>query len=332
MIQVGLIEMAYDESFTLKVSEFGRRVLKLNLKIELANAAEVAEESNYKTSSEPKFVVSSNNDLLVQLKSFRKDLAVQLKVPPYVIFTDKTLSEIVEREPITDSDLLAVPGISAKKMQQAGNQIIDIVRTYKGLGAIAAVSIDEILHPDKIKSYLKQLNQIGLEPTIANLAKALAGNKDGMFNGFNLKDLNFYGKLAGKFQLKEIKPMIEKKLQNLFHSSIPMSENSDSSHQSFENIFNHFTAEDTETLNQAVDALPDLRPSDSIQNQYILEQRKAYQRAYEPWEDIENNLLLNAASKTNDTDFLANTFKRNPPSLKTQLAKLLLKQQILAGD
>jgi hypothetical protein len=82
-------------------------------------------------------------------------------------------------------------------------------------------------------------------------------------------------------------------------------------------------------LNDEVNKLPVLRPTDSIQNEYILEQRKTFERAYEPWEDRENTLLLKAAEHTNDADFLAQVFKRNPSSIKIQLAKLLLKQQLL---
>jgi hypothetical protein len=44
---------------------------------------------------------------------------------------------------------------------------------------------------------------------------------------------------------------------------------------------------------------------------------------------MENSLLLKAAAFTNDADYLASLFKRNPSSIKIQLAKLLLKQQLL---
>jgi hypothetical protein len=326
MIQVGLIEMAYDESFTLKVSEFGKRVIKLALKIELANAEEAVAESIEKSTAMAKDFADAENPLLIRLKAFRKDFAKTLNVPPYVIFTDKTLEEIIEKEPICEAELLRVSGISAKKMKQAGAEIIAIVRNHKGLPDDAPLNVDEVLHVDKIKIYLRRINQVGIEPNMSNLAKVLVGNKNAVIDGINLLQFDFYGLLAGQYAVKEVKPMIERKLQGMFLGNRGEAQPA-TQHQ--EEIFNQLVGAVLENLNVEVSKLPDLRPTESIQNEYILEQRKSFARAYEPWEDRENTLLLKAAEHTNDADFLAQVFKRNPSSIKIQIAKLLLKQQLL---
>lgn len=328
MIQVGLIEMAYDESFTLKVSEFGHRVIKLGLKIELANAEEAVVESAEKSNIMAKDFADATHPLLIRLKAFRKDLAKTLNVPPYVIFTDKTLEEIIEKEPVNEPELLRVSGISAKKMKQAGSEIIAIVRSYKGLPEDVPVNIDEVLHVDKIKIYLRRMNQAGIEPNMGNLAKVLTGNKNAIINGISLIQFDFYGVLGGLYVAKEVKPMIERKLQSMFTG------NRSQTHTGHETtsqaaIFNQLAVITLNELQHEITKLPVLRPTASIQNEYILEQRKSFERAYEPWEEVENVLLLKAAELTNDSDFLAQVFKRNPSSVKIQLAKLLLKKQLL---
>jgi hypothetical protein len=328
MIQVGLIEMAYDESFTLKVSEFGKRVIKLGLKIELANAEEVVSETLEKSTAMAKDFADADHPLLIRLKAFRKELAKSLNVPPYVIFTDKTLEEIIEKEPVNEAELLRVSGISAKKMKQAGAQIIAIVRSYKGLPEDTPVNIDEVLHVDKIKIYLRRMNQVGIEPNMANLAKVLVGNKNAVIEGINLLQFDFYGVLAGQYAVKEVKPMIERKLQSMFTGS-RREANTEAAVQHHEEIFNQLEGVSLTDLKLEITKLPILRPTESIQNEYILEQRKSFERAYEPWDDKENTLLLKASEHTNDADFLAQVFKRNPSSVKIQLAKLLLKQQLL---
>jgi hypothetical protein len=327
MIQVGLIEMAYDESFTLKVAEFGKRVIKLGLKIELANAEEAITETAEKSAMAKDFA-DVEHPLLIRLKAFRKDLAKTLNVPPYVIFTDKTLEEIIEKEPINEAELLRVSGISAKKMKQAGNEIIAIVRSHKGLPDDAPVNVDEVLQFDKIKIYLRRMNQVGLEPNISNLAKVLVGNKNAVMDGINLLQFDFYGLLAGQYGVKEVKPMIERKLQSMFTGPRAETQGTATPQQQ-DVVFNQLSGTVLESLNLEVNKLPALRPTESIQNEYILEQRKTFERAYEPWEDKENTLLLKAAEHTNDADFLAQVFKRNPSSIKIQIAKLLLKQQLL---
>jgi ATP-dependent DNA helicase RecQ len=328
MIQVGLIEMAYDESFTLKVAEFGKRVIKLGLKIELANAEEVVTETAEKSTAMAKDFADAENPLLIRLKAFRKELAKSLNVPPYVIFTDKTLEEIIEKEPINEAELLRVSGISAKKMKQAGAEIIAIVRNYKGLPDDVLVNVDEVLQVDKIKIYLRRMNQVGIEPNMANLAKVLVGNKNAVMDGINLLQFDFYGLLAGQYTAKEVKPMIERKLQSMFSRNRGEAQIA-TAPQHQEAVFNQLAGTVLENLNDEVNKLPVLRPTDSIQNEYILEQRKTFERAYEPWQEKENVLLLKAAEHTNDADFLAQVFKRNPSSIKIQIAKLLLKQQLL---
>ena len=328
MIQVGLIEMAYDESFSLKVSEFGKRVLKLGLKIELSNAEEVASEIVEKAPTQMKDFADAEHPLLIQLKAFRKRLAKTLNVPPYVIFTDKTLEEIIEKEPVNESELLRVAGISAKKMKQAGTEIIAIVRSYKGLPEDTPVNIDEVLAIDKIKIYLRRINQEGIEPNMGNLAKVLVGNKNGVIVGKSLLHFDFYGILSGHYTAKEVKPMIESKLQSIFTTRTPQTVNGTKPLMQDE-TFNHFKASSLINLKQAVSQLAVLRPTESIQNEYILEQRKTFERAYEPWEEKENAILLKASEQSNDADLLAQIFKRNPSSIKIQIAKLLLKQQLL---
>jgi hypothetical protein len=105
--------------------------------------------------------------------------------------------------------------------------------------------------------------------------------------------------------------------------------NTEAAVQHHEEIFNQLEGVSLADLKLEITKLPVLRPTESIQNEYILEQRKSFERAYEPWDDKENVLLLKAAEHTNDADFLAQVFKRNPSSVKIQLAKLLLKQQLL---
>jgi ATP-dependent DNA helicase RecQ len=327
MIQVGLIEMAFDESFTLKVSEFGKRVIKLGLKIELANAAEAIIETG-ENNDLLKETVNADHPLLLQLKSLRKELAKKLNVPPYVIFTDHTLEEIIEKEPINEFELLRISGISAKKMKQSGTDIVNLVRKYKGLGDEAPLNIDEVLHVNRIRTYLKTMNNSRIEPNISNLSRILVGNKNAIIEGVDVSTLDFYGLLASTYTLKEVKPMIERKLQDLFSGSRGIfPETADNTQQA--PIFNHLNGDLLIQLQSAINQLPILRPTESIQNEYILEQRKSFNRAYEPWEEIENTLLMKAAEYTNDADFLANLFKRNPTSVKTQIGKLLLKKQLI---
>jgi DNA helicase-2/ATP-dependent DNA helicase PcrA len=75
---------------------------------------------------------SDRNDVLWnELKAWRAGRAKQLKVPPYVVFTDATIQAIAEQEPTTDAALVAISGIGALKLDKFGADILELVLKYR---------------------------------------------------------------------------------------------------------------------------------------------------------------------------------------------------------
>ncbi|MGY4711442.1 ATP-dependent DNA helicase UvrD2 [Mycolicibacterium sp. CBM1] len=72
--------------------------------------------------------VDVDDELLGQLKDWRSRTAKELKVPAYVVFTDNTLIAIAEALPTDDAALVAIPGIGARKLEQFGPDVLDLVR------------------------------------------------------------------------------------------------------------------------------------------------------------------------------------------------------------
>ncbi|OOK83641.1 HRDC domain protein [Mycobacterium kansasii] len=69
-----------------------------------------------------------DEELLLQLKSWRLNIAKEQNVPAYVVFTDNTLIAIAEMRPDDDEALIAIPGIGARKLEQYGADVLDMVR------------------------------------------------------------------------------------------------------------------------------------------------------------------------------------------------------------
>jgi DNA helicase-2/ATP-dependent DNA helicase PcrA len=72
--------------------------------------------------------VDIDDELLAQLKDWRLRTAKELKVPAYVVFTDNTLIAIAESLPADDTALVAIPGIGARKLEQFGPDVLELVR------------------------------------------------------------------------------------------------------------------------------------------------------------------------------------------------------------
>jgi DNA helicase-2/ATP-dependent DNA helicase PcrA len=71
---------------------------------------------------------SVDENLLERLKSWRGDRARELKVPPFVVFTDATLMAIAEQRPADEAALVSISGIGATKLERFGTEILGVVR------------------------------------------------------------------------------------------------------------------------------------------------------------------------------------------------------------
>ena len=70
-------------------------------------------------------------ELFDVLRDVRLRLARERGVPPYVIFHDTTLRDMVERRPQTIDDLHEIYGVGAKKAADFGDAFLDAIRTFR---------------------------------------------------------------------------------------------------------------------------------------------------------------------------------------------------------
>jgi DNA helicase II / ATP-dependent DNA helicase PcrA len=69
-----------------------------------------------------------DDELLLQLKDWRLRTSKEMNVPAYVVFTDNTLIAIAELLPTDEAALVAIPGIGARKLEQFGPDVLELVR------------------------------------------------------------------------------------------------------------------------------------------------------------------------------------------------------------
>lgn len=69
-----------------------------------------------------------DEELLAELKEWRLRIAKEMKVPAYVVFTDNTLIAIAESLPADEAALVALPGIGARKLEQYGPDVLELVK------------------------------------------------------------------------------------------------------------------------------------------------------------------------------------------------------------
>ncbi len=76
-------------------------------------------------------VDAADEELWEALKALRKSLADDLGVPPFHIFHDATLMEMVQYRPQSNSELLSVNGVGQVKLEKFGEEFLSVLDEYR---------------------------------------------------------------------------------------------------------------------------------------------------------------------------------------------------------
>ncbi|MEG2218413.1 MAG: DNA helicase RecQ [Muribaculaceae bacterium] len=134
ILQLGLIEVAYNDGNHLKVTEYGRDILKGKIRIELSKF--YYEE---KIKAKPKKVrevvekVDASRQLFNDLKKLRLSIARAEGVPPYIVFSDKVLEIIASALPTTKEEFGNLYGVGEKKVERYWRAFTQEIIRYKSL-------------------------------------------------------------------------------------------------------------------------------------------------------------------------------------------------------
>ncbi|WP_160065268.1 DNA helicase RecQ [Psychromonas sp. L1A2] len=129
LIHCGLLMQNLTRGSALQLTEAARTVLKSENSLMLA----VPRLQLVKTTAKQKRrSVSANADskLFARLRHLRKQIADHENLPPYVIFSDVSLSEMSELMPTNDSQFLSITGVGHIKLDKYGEAFLSEIKQY----------------------------------------------------------------------------------------------------------------------------------------------------------------------------------------------------------
>lgn len=120
---------------TLQLTEHARKILKGEIALSLAKPRlEIVKKSRlnrYARAINLTTILSYEERILFgYLKKLRKDIADSEDVPPYIIFSDATLLEMVQTMPESKQQLLNITGVGKIKLEKYGNLFLDKIKEY----------------------------------------------------------------------------------------------------------------------------------------------------------------------------------------------------------
>jgi len=123
-IRNGLLLQDMDSFGELKITEKGYRVMK-GVESVTGSLLEIKQERKSAAAG-----IEYDTELFELLREKRRELAAGENVPPYIIFSDKTLMAIASTYPQSHESLIRIHGIGNNKLQKYGDAIINVVRAY----------------------------------------------------------------------------------------------------------------------------------------------------------------------------------------------------------
>lgn len=132
MLQLGLIEVAYNEGNKLKVTDYGHDILKGKATIELSKFYyENKVKVKPKKVREVVDVPDMSKQLYNNLKRLRFSIARSEGVPPYIVFSDKVLEIMAASQPTTKMEFGNLFGVGEKKVERYWQAFTQEIIKYK---------------------------------------------------------------------------------------------------------------------------------------------------------------------------------------------------------
>ncbi len=134
MINLGLLEIAFDQKNSLKLTEASKDVLFHNRKVQLVRMTDIKQrQEEQRQKVKPKTQRERVRDELFEaLRQLRRELAREKGIPPYLVFSDASLEEMAARRPVSEFDFSMISGVGEKKMEQYGDIFIKAITSFIG--------------------------------------------------------------------------------------------------------------------------------------------------------------------------------------------------------
>ena len=141
MLNMGYIEIAYNENNHLKITELGAKVLygKQNAELVVIKEDEFSNKQYKKNTivTSPVQIkknaygnLENEDSLFETLRLLRLKLAEQEAIPPYIVMSDSTLQSLCDKKPKNLEDLDDISGFSEYKKKKYGRDFVNAIKKY----------------------------------------------------------------------------------------------------------------------------------------------------------------------------------------------------------
>ena len=126
MINQGLLEIRFRESGRLLLTPIATEVLYEHKTIQLAKLVKAKTEAVTKERKPKK----PKGTLFEKLRELRSELSREANVAAYIVFSDASLKDMEDQEPVTQKQFLDIQGVGQAKMEKYGADFIKLIKEH----------------------------------------------------------------------------------------------------------------------------------------------------------------------------------------------------------
>ncbi|MGM9891593.1 DNA helicase RecQ [Limosilactobacillus sp.] len=124
LVAIGILQTAGSQYPVIQVATAGWAVLKGERTVS-RRQEKSPDQSGTRLAESPDVAA-----LFEQLRAKRRELAAEQGVPPFMVFSDRTLHDMARLKPQTQRDFLEVNGVGQRKLAQYGQSMMDTIGDY----------------------------------------------------------------------------------------------------------------------------------------------------------------------------------------------------------
>ncbi|WP_333983271.1 DNA helicase RecQ [Ectopseudomonas khazarica] len=127
LVARGLADVDLEGFGGLRLDESCRPLLRGEVTLQLRREPKPAQAVKASSSAASQLVQGHEREMWEALRSLRRKLAEEHSVPPYVIFPDATLLEMLRSQPGSLSEMAEVSGVGARKLERYGQAFLEVL-------------------------------------------------------------------------------------------------------------------------------------------------------------------------------------------------------------
>lgn len=129
----GYLFLTNDEYAILKLTNKSHEICGLSMKVAKEREAsnKNVNKNTSKKSKKMEDMADINFELFEKLRALRMEIAKEEHMPPYIIFSDKSLKDMCIKLPSNEEEFLGVSGVGQNKCEKYGERFIELIVAHK---------------------------------------------------------------------------------------------------------------------------------------------------------------------------------------------------------